>query len=901
MEAILLAMVGLSAWAYGAVHPGFEFLLVTGVGLLVVLWGARFLLEGRLSWKNCPVVFGLTGVWLVGIWQLTPLPRPLLRVLSPATARLYDQLLPSQPEQLPAGAAADLVVKPAGLTISLYPHATRTRLVRLLALILVFAVVRHNLASPVALRRLGVVALLSGVLLSLFALVQLFTSPRGQVYWSYSTLGQVFGPFICHNHYPYYVNMCIGLGFGVLWARRTSRHRLSGERRHGPRQSQKEGFPLAGPSSEQPRWLRAIWSRRGAGVPWDILQDPVSLWIGVALALMLVSILFSLSRGGFLALVGGFIFCLLVRLSCRGGSLRVEVGLLCLALALGLTSWLGWAQIEARLSTLWQGKALQEGRLPLWSDSLRSVKDFPVWGTGYGTYQYVEPLYRTTTLLASETIDHVHNDYIEMLVEGGLVGLVLILLVIGHILRRGYRAVRWHRSHRARSLALGALLAFVTVVIHSIGDFGLHIPAIALFATVICAHLSDLGSGESESVPNQYPGELDRRNDKYRIPLRALAPVLAAVTCLALALLLFGAGLQMCRTEALRLAAFQAGQQAGVAGQAQAIEYLEAAARLTPDDVELHTELGEAHARLFTAQKESITRQNTLGDAVNVVLIPLSVLTPPGIVHVTPTTLPGWLAVSEASRKRADQEEQQLEREHLVPALRHFLQGRGQCPLFPGPHLGLAARAALLAAADPPEAYLSRVELVAPCDPTLWYYCGLQHRQNGHPERAWESWRRCLDLSEQFLPQILDRSARVLGTEELVQKVLPDRPAVLLAAASRLYPQADAVAERTPFLRKALVLLDTDPAALSTPDLHTKATIQKTLGQAAEALALYQTLLAREPFHPGWRMELAQLFYKEGQLNEARAELLTVLSLEPKHAQAQALLLEVTKEIATRQ
>jgi O-antigen ligase len=226
----------------------------------------------------------------------------------------------------------------------------------------------------------------------------------------------------------------------------------------------------------------------------------------VALALMLVGVLFSLSRGGFVALVGGFTFCLLVRLSCRGWSLRWGAGLLCLGLALGLGGWLGLGQVEARLGTLWHGKALQESRMPVWSDALRPVTDFPLWGAGYGTYQFVEPLYRTTALLANEIIDHVHNEYLEVLVEGGLVGLVLALLAIGLILRQGYRAARGHTSRRARALALGALLAFVTVVIHSVGDFGLHIPAIALLTAVICAQLSALGEGAGKLAPN-HPGQ----------------------------------------------------------------------------------------------------------------------------------------------------------------------------------------------------------------------------------------------------------------------------------------------------------------------------------------------------------------------------------------------------------
>ena len=52
----------------------------------------------------------------------------------------------------------------------------------------------------------------------------------------------------------------------------------------------------------------------------------------------------------------------------------------------------------------------------------------------------------------------------------------------------------------AAGLVLGALFGFTTMVIHNFGDFGLHIPAIALLATVLCAQLAGLGRQDPESA-----------------------------------------------------------------------------------------------------------------------------------------------------------------------------------------------------------------------------------------------------------------------------------------------------------------------------------------------------------------------------------------------------------------
>src|SRR5947209_6297371 len=145
MEAVLLVMLCLSPWAFGAAEPEFEFVLYAGVGALLVAWGGRMLLEGQLSWQKCPVALCLGLLTLYAAWQLTPMPRGLLSRLSPATARMFEQLLPEQAEVLPFGEVTEAPVLSAGSTLSFYPGRTRQDLFRLLVVFLLFAVVRNNL------------------------------------------------------------------------------------------------------------------------------------------------------------------------------------------------------------------------------------------------------------------------------------------------------------------------------------------------------------------------------------------------------------------------------------------------------------------------------------------------------------------------------------------------------------------------------------------------------------------------------------------------------------------------------------------------------------------------------------------------------------------------------------
>ncbi len=272
MEGIVLLMVCLAPWAFGAVQPAFEALLYAGVALLALLWAARAILEGTASWRRCPVTVGLAGLFLVGAMQLVPLPHGLLNRLSPTAAGLYRELLPENREALPPPHAVPAAVLPAGDTLSLYPAGTREELFRLLAVFLLFVVVR-NVASPGSLRRLALAATINGAALALFAFLQFFSSPRGTMYWSVTTYADAspFGPFICRNHFPFYVNQCIGLAAGLLLARRNA---------------------ATDPGTDHETIASPGWWN-----PLELLSDAPSLWLAACLALMAAAVAFSLSRG----------------------------------------------------------------------------------------------------------------------------------------------------------------------------------------------------------------------------------------------------------------------------------------------------------------------------------------------------------------------------------------------------------------------------------------------------------------------------------------------------------------------------------------------------------------------------------------------------------------------------
>jgi O-antigen ligase len=854
MEGLLLVLVCLSPWAFGAVHPLSELVLYAGVAGLLLLWGLRTLLEGRWTWKRCPVALCLAALFLLGILQITPLPRSVLETLSPGTARLYEEFLPARPEALPPAEGGDTpAMGQPGSTLSVCPGATRQEVVRLLAVLLVFAMVRNNLATPAALRRLCVVALVNGVLLCFFALLQFFTSPRHVLYWTFPSQGQVYGPFICRNHFPFYVNLCVGLGLGLLLALRA----------------------------------RGPGGRRSS--PPGVLQDPRALWVVCGLGFMIAAEMLSLSRGGFVALAAGLLVCLAVKLL-AGDRRGAAWGVVVPAVAVGLLGWLGLGLVEDRLGSLWKGDALKDERLPVWSQALRSVPDVPWWGTGYGSFPYVEPLHRLPGQDPFLFYDHAHNDYLEALVEGGAVRLAVTLAAVVAVLALGWRAVRGQQGRGAGRLALGALVAFTTAAVHSFVDFGLHTPAIALLLTVLAAHLAALGSRGAAAAR----GAADPRaggDDLFR--MGGLAPLLGTAAAALLGAVLVGEGWRAYQAERQRLAALHLTRRAGPGHEERALACLRRAVRCTPENAALQLELAEAHHRLYTAGLRALeTREGAMRAAGA-----WSAGASRAIAPCQPLAPLGPLLARSAPGAGDPRGKHSLTREHLVPALRHYLLARDLCPLLDKPHVRLAAHRDALPAAEPRAAYLKRAKRLLAGEPDLWYICGLQELRDGQTEEAWKSWRRCLECSGRHLQAVLREVERRGGRRAALEKVLPDRPVVLVEAARFLVFNEEQT-HKEELLRRALALLER-PAAPA-EDHRLRAEIYVLLDQPDRAVAAYEEALGRRPDVVAWRYELARLLRQRGRLQQARRELRALLGDHPGHSQARALYEEVIRTLAEK-
>jgi O-antigen ligase len=111
------------------------------------------------------------------------------------------------------------------------------------------------------------------------------------------------------------------------------------------------------------------------------------------------------------------------------------------------------------------------------------VRDFPLFGTGLGTFKYAYFLYGREAAL----VNHAHNEYIESLSDMGVLAFLaffaLLFLIVFSLLRMwGTR-----RHPEIKPVVLGVLTAVAAAAFHSFFDFSLRIPANAFLLIILLA------------------------------------------------------------------------------------------------------------------------------------------------------------------------------------------------------------------------------------------------------------------------------------------------------------------------------------------------------------------------------------------------------------------------------
>jgi O-antigen ligase len=175
-------------------------------------------------------------------------------------------------------------------------------------------------------------------------------------------------------------------------------------------------------------------------------------------------------------------------------------------MVLAFVAWLGTAALWHHFTELqdWM-------RLAMTKDGLRMFWQKPVLGYGLGTFTTVYPQFRS--FYTNLFVNAAHNDYVQVLVETGFIGLAAVLWFIVEVYRAGLRNVEGWSREWSRALGLAALIGCTGLVVHGFFDFNLQIPANACLFYFLCAVSTRTAEGLKPAVASR--GEAD--SDLYSV------------------------------------------------------------------------------------------------------------------------------------------------------------------------------------------------------------------------------------------------------------------------------------------------------------------------------------------------------------------------------------------------
>jgi O-antigen ligase len=427
--------VALAVLAFGGTAP--QFFAITQA--IVLILGILQLFAGRsfsATRAHSPVTVSFLLITLV-LLQIVPLP--------PSLAHIFGVS----------------VVDPPGhttFTISAAPYETVSQMLALVTYLTAFYLVLTICTDQRSKKRFVVALLVIGVFEAFYGLIQYLTGWQ-QIFFYVKKfyLEDATGTYINRNHFAGLLEMI--LPFAVVFAlQRIWRLRQKFEEEHAP-----------------PRKLLS-----STEFPFLVF------WMFISAAVF-AAIVCSHSRMGILSTLASLIVVLaLAGTSVLSKKARVAVGVVFLLSLVGLAVWVGSDPAITRFETLNDQYAHPgQDRLSIWRDTLQLIRRHPVLGSGLGSFGTVYPSVQTAFL--NHVVDHAHCDYLELVTELGLPGGILVFGAIFWVLGRTFRHCKKHGTDNDKAISLACFGSIVAILLHSLADFNLYIPANALIFVMILA------------------------------------------------------------------------------------------------------------------------------------------------------------------------------------------------------------------------------------------------------------------------------------------------------------------------------------------------------------------------------------------------------------------------------
>ena len=431
---IFLGLLVFCPLAFGTVEPWSLALMETAcfAGLLAFFAVHRGPLRAVPGF--IPLVVFLDFILL----QIIPLPAQVVKIISPETFALYSNTI-------------GILGTPDWMSLSVDIHSTVAEFFRYGSYLCFYFLGVQLLADSSRLRFAVKVAVACGFGIALIAFLQEYMG-NGKIFWLRQPPAgtHMVGPYVYSNHFAGYMGMVTPLAICLFFYYR----------------------PRLGYAGSLKEKTIALFSSS---------HNLSHIYWGSMAVVMAASITMSLSRGGILSFSAACLVLLVIFVGKqrKASSLLFAVGFLVLVVL--AADWFASGNVIEEFSRAYDGQGnISDLRFTYWQDSVNVIRDFPVTGTGMGTFGNIFPTYQTRQL-PGFFIYHAHNDYLELLTDGGLIAFGCAAVFLFLLVVKTFRQLRQRQDRYAGYLYWGALAGILAILLHSITDFNFQSGANGLY------------------------------------------------------------------------------------------------------------------------------------------------------------------------------------------------------------------------------------------------------------------------------------------------------------------------------------------------------------------------------------------------------------------------------------
>jgi len=266
------------------------------------------------------------------------------------------------------------------------------------------------------------------------------------------------------------------------------------------------------------------------GFIFESSNRKLRILISLIAVLSLVALIFTRTRGAWLGFIGAMFFFTWAKVESEGGIGRVLSHLLrrrsvififCFVICLGLLMRWDYRKPSSFTKKFLSIADLKDPatrhRFVMWRTGIDLIKENPVFGTGAGTFKKIHPKYQSKYLRTKKygmfegLSRFIHNDYLEMAADTGLLGLGTFLWLVATLYWIGIRRLKELNKLKYPPGFLIIILSSVTaVLIHSFFHYSLYLPATGMLFWFWLGLLNSGGPKLEKSKGNIHPSIIKR-------------------------------------------------------------------------------------------------------------------------------------------------------------------------------------------------------------------------------------------------------------------------------------------------------------------------------------------------------------------------------------------------------